>query len=200
MRPLYDPSSSTIAGQRAASFAFLPPRFDVGRVSPVRDQLTHVVVVVAFVGAEVLGSRCSGNGALDGHAVERGFKQPLVVRVGRFAGDPVRDARAVGQDRSFHARLRSIGRIWTGFFPRPAALWSSPRRCSGSPTECPSNRRTPRATCATAGETRRAWSTAENNDASCCRNRTPAVQPSTGSLSVARRRCRPPRPASTDAA
>lgn len=97
MRSLHDPPSSTIAGKLTASFAFLLPRFDVDRVSPVDDQLTHVVVVVAFVGAEVLRSRCSGPGALDGHAVERGFKQPLVVRVGPFDGDAERDARAVGQ-------------------------------------------------------------------------------------------------------
>src|SRR4028118_810679 len=115
---------------------------DMCRVAPPADDLTHVVVVVALVHAEVLLDLrlATLRRALDRDAGQRPPHQPLVGRVGPGDRHAQRHATAVGQQRPLGPALGSIGRVGAGFPPRPAAPWSSPRRSLATATRCPSTR------------------------------------------------------------
>src|SRR3954469_21167444 len=79
---------------------------------------------------------------LDGNVVERRTNQLLVRHIGTVHGDGQRYAAAIDQRRAFDAELATIGRVFPGFFPHPAAIWSSPHPCSAIPTRCLSIDRT----------------------------------------------------------
>ena len=66
-----------------------------------------------------------GARAANSQVVQRGVKEPLVMRIGAGNRHAQRHAAAIGQHRPFHAQLAPIRRVWTGFFPRPREPWWS---------------------------------------------------------------------------
>ena len=67
------------------------------------------------------------------------------LRLAPSMASPDRHAAAVGQQAALHPALAAVGRVGAGFFPRPAAPWSSPRPSPARPSRCPAARRRPAA-------------------------------------------------------
>ena len=108
---------------------FFAPRPDVRHVATAADPLTDRLTVVAFVEAQ-MPSATRSLGAANRNAVERLVEKFLVVSIGPAHRQTDRYAAAVGENRPLNAQLTAIGRVFAGFFPRPAAPWSSSHRRS----------------------------------------------------------------------
>jgi len=60
-------------------------------------------------------------------AIEGCLKQFDVVGVGAAYLDAQRHAVSIGEHRPLGSQFTTIGRVFSGFFPRPEAIWSSLR-------------------------------------------------------------------------
>src|SRR5580658_6759068 len=148
---------------------------------------------VAFVEAEVVRLLSRWLGTLNRDSVQRLAQQFLVRHIGAFDGNGQRHTTAVDERRTFHAQLATIRRVFPGFFPRPAALWSSPHPSSATPNQYLSVRRTRSKRVATAPQTHRIPPTPGNRRESRCQSRTAWASLSTASRWPARKKCRSPR-------
>src|SRR5688572_8767704 len=102
----------------------LAPRADVRHVAVTAELLANRVAIVALVEAQ-MSSTPRSRRARNRNAEERRGKKLLVVCIGAADRQTDRHAAAVGENRPFDAQLTAIGGVFAGFFPRPAAPWSS---------------------------------------------------------------------------
>src|SRR5215210_7674535 len=108
-------------------------------------QGTRLVVVEAFVEAEVLRAAARRPGALDRDGLQRLPHQLMVVAVGPVDGRPERDAAAVGQQRTLDPALAAVGGVGAGFSPRRAGPCPSPRPAPATSSRSRTARRRPAA-------------------------------------------------------
>jgi len=104
-------------------------------VVPTFEKLADRFGVVTFVEAYVLAARRRLR-AMDGHAIECGFKKLDVVSIGATDLHSKRHASGVSQHRSLGSQLAAIGRVFASIFPHPEATWSSLRQHLANSTEC----------------------------------------------------------------
>ncbi len=74
--------------------------------------------------------------------IERGDQKSLVMHIGAVHRHADRHAPTVDQHRTLDAEFATIGRVFPGFFPHPAATYSSPRPNSATPSRSLADRRT----------------------------------------------------------
>src|SRR6267142_1837477 len=186
MRALDHPAPGSVAGNLLSWLALDSAGRNVRGVSPEIHQVANVRVVVALVHAQVL----LGPRRPRGHQVVEGSAdQFLVMPIGAVDRQRQGHAGAVGERGTLGAALAPVGRVFPGFFPRPAGPWSSRCPSPATPTGCPSIGHTPAAPPSTVCGTRRASPTAEIVGAACCPSRTHAARPSTGIRSATHKRC-----------
>lgn len=143
MRPFHDPAPRAIAGD-----AFLGRRLfvappDVGGVAWSVRRRTHVVVV-ALVQAQMLLLRCCRRQCVEPaetrtfnhHRLQRGLNQRPIVAMGAIHCDRQGNAASLGQPAALDAAFPAVGRIGTGPFSPPRALWSSPHPSLATPRQC----------------------------------------------------------------
>ena len=171
--------------------------WDVRRISALTNFGIDGLAGVAFIEAEMLRVLSSRLGPFDGNCVERFGDQLLVRYVGAGDGDTQRYAATVDERRSLDTQLAAIRRVFAGFFPRPAATWSSPRPCSASSNRFLSTRHTRRERVARAPRTRPVPPTLGNRRGSRCPNRIAWASPSIDNRWPTHKGCRRPRSAST---
>ncbi len=166
---------------------------NVRRIAAFADLAVNRFAGIAFIEAKMLRLFGGGIGALDRDGVERGGNQFLVRHIGAFDGDGQRHAAAIDQRRAFDAELAAIGRIFPGFFPHPAATWSSPRPCSAISSRCLSVRRIRSRRAPRVPRTRPIPPILGNTHESRCPSRTVWASPSTDSPWTTHTKCRPRR-------
>src|SRR5215203_4755001 len=172
---------------------------DVRRVAPLTNLAIDRLACVSFVETEILRCLRSWLRALDGDSIQ-GFGDKLLVRhIGAIDGDGQGDATAIDQCRALHAQFAAIGRVFAGFFPHPAAIWSSPRPYFATSSRSPSTRRTRPKRIPTTPGTRPIQPTLGSSRESRCPTRTAWASPSIGNRWLAHTRCRLPRFASVSA-
>jgi len=154
---------------------------------------------IAFIETKMLATSALSQRPWDGNRTECRAKECLIVSIRTSDGDADGHAARIGEDGSLDAQLTAIGRIFAGFFPRPAVTWSSPR-----PDFANANRsracddRTASRPSTTCG-TRHARPILESNDAPCWVRRTEVARLSTGNRCGVDKRCRQPPPANSHA-
>jgi hypothetical protein len=109
----------------------------MGRKAKLLQCRPHLVIVVAFIQAHPLRLLFCRRGSLHHYALHGGAHQFHIVTIGSVHHQPNRYPVTLRQQGAFHSRFAPVGRIGTGFFPRPVALWSSPRPCSTTPNQVP---------------------------------------------------------------
>src|SRR6266702_4902862 len=142
MRDFHHPSPGTIVRIDATLPLFLAARADVGHVALRPGRLTADGIVIALIGAQVLGRRLAGLRTRHDHRLQRLGQQRQIGRVRPSADDANRHPASFRQQAALGPRLAPIGRIGAGFFPRPAGLWSSPHQCFATSTPSPPAGRT----------------------------------------------------------
>ena len=117
-------------------------RTNVRRETEFFSQITHFVVVIPFVQAQVLRFVQRRPWSLDGNASEGLPRQLEIVDVRSSHRQSDGNPAALHQETSLGAGFGPIRGIRTGFFFHPAALWSWPRPCFATTSPDPSVRRT----------------------------------------------------------
>jgi hypothetical protein len=124
------PATNTANERRLASSS------DVGLYTSIECLQFGVIVVVAFVEADVLGQDRPEHSA-DGNRVQRCAHHPLVVDVRPGQGERQGNSTTVGQNVAFRAEFSTIGRIRARDVPPLGAFTealSSEAHCRSSPT------------------------------------------------------------------
>src|SRR6266849_4425880 len=140
MRPFDHPPARPESRFRFERLGFLPARPNVGGKAEFLEGVAHLGVIIPFVQTHPLRPFLRRLRTLDDDAVDRRAYQFHVVAVRSFHRHPDGHAMAVRQDAPFHPALAAIGRIRTGFFPRPTGLSSSPRPSTANPSRSPALR------------------------------------------------------------
>ena len=166
-------------------------------VAASRGRRAYGVRVIAFVGTEMLTLAFRRPWAWNRDASQGLTHQGLIMRIGTIHRDSQRYALPIGEHRPFDAQFAAIGRVFPGFFPRPAAPWSSPRPNFATASRCPSGHHILPTRVPTTSRRRRVAPIPESKRGWRCRSRTRWAWPSTVRRCIERRRCRWPRFAST---
>src|SRR5262245_38253139 len=143
MRTLHHPSTGLVPCFTLDGVGFLAPCPDVGGEPKFRQQLPHLVIVIAFVQTHPLRLLQRRHRALDGDTGDGLLDHLEVIAVRTFHGEADRHAAAVGEHAPFGAELPAVGRILADLFPPRGGLWSSPRPWPAIPSQCPARRRMP---------------------------------------------------------
>lgn len=160
------------------------------------DRLTGIPFIETKIGR---GLRCELR-ALDRDAIQSFGDQFLIRHIGAFDCDGQGNATAIDQRRTLYAQFAPVGRVFAGFFPRPAAIWSSPRPCSATSSRDLSTRRIPSKQIPITPGTRPTPPTPESTRELRCPTQTAWASPSIGNRWPTHTKCRPPRCASASAA
>ena len=163
---------------------------DVQNVSQTPRKRLRGLGAVAFIQTQMLPTPSDRLGPPHGHRPQRGMQQRDVMRVRASEGDADRHAAGVGHVRSFDAEFTAIGRVFAGFFPRPAVPWSWNRPTLANATQFRAVRHTSEDIFSRNDKRRGDDSIPENTDARCLKLQTAAAAPSTDSQCVTNRGCR----------
>jgi hypothetical protein len=163
---------------------------NVWHVTAATRQPLNRFADISFVETEMLSLASGGSGAWNGDVVDRFLHQFLIMHI--CAGHRHADghATAIDEHRPLDAELAPIGRVFPGFFPRPAAPWSSPHPCFAIASRYLFGHRTLPRRCATVARRYRGRPIPESMHGSHCLNRTRAASLSIDSTSRARKRFR----------
>jgi len=200
VRPRVGSLNYPATGSAASMFAgrgILAFLRNMSRVPASLGSSTHRVRIISFVTTEILFFALCWSWTTNWNALQRFLNQLLVMHIGAGNGYANRHALSVGQHRTLDAELATIGRVFPGFFPRPAAIWSSPRPSSATPSRCLPVRHTLAGPPAIAGGTRPVEPIVESNRGWHSRSQTRAAWPSTDNRFATRTRSRSPRFAAT---
>jgi len=195
---LDDPTAGALAS--AAWLGRLAALRAVELVSATLGKSLHRFARVPFVQAKMLPAASARRRTSDRNSVQGRSEQLLVVPVRARDGDTDRHAPGIGQHRSLDAELTTIGGVFPGFFPRPAAIWSSPRPDFASASRSPYAGRRCGDIPSTCGGRRPARPTPESSDARCSASQRRVATPSTDNLYATGKRFHPRQPASPRAA
>ena len=190
VEPLDDPTPGAAAVD-ALGGLFVAAGLDVRSVATTARFPTNNVRIESFIATKMLWAARSRTRAANRNTVESGTEEFLIVPIRTIDGQAQGDAAAVAQHRPLNAQLAPIGRVWPGFFPRPREPWWSSHRYFATSIGCRDVCRNVGGNISTACGTRRGVPTLGSSGARCCRNRTPAARPSTGSRCGVRSRCHP---------
>ncbi len=138
---------------------------------------------VSFVQTKMLWFSRRGFRTWNRNIIECGRQQFLVMHIGAVDRGSKRHAMAVDQHRTFDADLATIGRVFPGFFPHPAAICSSPRPHSATSSRSPSGHRILPGPRATTPRTRPAPPIPGSRHGSRFPSQTLSASPSTGTPS-----------------
>lgn len=142
MRALDHPTPRSVTGDLLPLGCLLAARLDVGGVTPVAQQLSHVWVVIPLVRTQVLSVPPRGSRPLDASALRGLLNESLVARVGAADRYTQGDAGAIGRQGALGPRLGPTGGIRPGS-PHNGALPIAPSRyyhAQGFPFEKPGER------------------------------------------------------------
>ena len=113
----------------------------MGDVVAAESRLFAGLADIAFVEAEMLGFVPREFRAMNRDVIERGGQKFLVMHIVAVHRHTDRHASTVDQHRTLDAEFATIGRVFPGFFPHPAAICSSPRPDSATSSRFASGRR-----------------------------------------------------------
>ena len=140
--PFGHPATSLEPRGTPDQLRLITSRANMRREPEFLREVTHFVVVIPLVQTQVLRPVQRRSGSFHGNAFERLSRKLEVVDVRARHGQSHRNTVRLGEQTSLGAGFGSIRRVRAGFFPRPAAPWSSLRPCSAKTSSTPSVRRT----------------------------------------------------------
>ncbi len=144
MSALAHPSARLFSSALLQLLALFAPRTNVSSEVELMRQVSDLVIVVAFVEAEILWGFGRWFGSANWSAFERLPRHFEVVPVGAIDGEANWNATRFHQNASLGSQLGPVGRIGAGFFPRPAEPWSSLRPWTTTSSRCLSTCHRPR--------------------------------------------------------
>src|SRR5688572_5789782 len=164
MRAFHHPPPCFETGFLLECLGLFPAGSDVGGESELGQQLTHFVVVVAFVHGHALWLFRRRLRPRDGDTRDGLSGHLEVITIGALDCQADRHAPAFGQHAALGANLAAIGRVLADLFPPQGALWSWPHPSRARPSQSPARHRRPPGRSSTIPEKRRPPSTLGSGD------------------------------------
>src|SRR5215510_5840845 len=143
MRALHDPPPGFETGLVLQGLSFLAPRSDMGCEPELVQQVSHLVVVIAFVQTHPLGSLCWGLRSFHGSTLDRLACQFDLITVRTVHGQTDRHATAVGEDAALGADRAAVRGVLAHLFPPQGGLGSLPRPSPARPSQSPARHHMP---------------------------------------------------------
>src|SRR5512135_1953551 len=134
MRAFNDPATCLLASVLAQLLGLFATRPDVRGEANFTQEVAHFVVVVTLVQTHPLGVLGSRRRTLDHQALQGDPCQFPVMAIRAVDGHAEGHPKPLCQHAPLDSPFAAIGRVAAGFFPRLAALWSSPRPYSTTPS------------------------------------------------------------------
>lgn len=169
----------------------------MGLVSAAFGESLNRLANITFIQTEMLPPPSVRTRPADGDRVQCFGNQLLIVRIRAGNGNAQRHAAGVSEHGPLDAEFAAIGRVFPGFFPHPAATWSSPRPNSAIAIRYLFADRTYEGKPSIVVGRRLARSIPESNGAPCSASRTRVAKPSTDNLCAVGKRYRWPQPANS---
>ena len=192
MRPLGHPATGLEANLTLDRLGFFTPRANMSSICKLFDQgadLTRIIRLIQTHALRFLRRRLRTN---HGNTLQCCFDHFTVMSI--RPGNRQANRHTVGfrQQTALNAPFGPICRIGTGFFPRPAGLWSSRHPWTATTSQSLSPRHTRQAPSPRVSERRRLASIPESVNARCYSNKSPSrSERSIDSRFSIQRRCRP---------
>ena len=190
--PFHYPTSSFETGLPFDRLSFLTACFYVSRIAKLLYQITHRVIIIAFVQTHTLRFSLASLRTLYRDTLQRSFGQLAIMPIRPSNRQANRHAAGFSKQTSFYAFFGPIRRVWARFFPHLMELWSWPRPWIAKTNRCLSIRRSFPRPFPRVYETPRPLSTPENDHGPYCwgKSRWRSGR-STDSRYVTQRKCHP---------
>ncbi len=143
VRSFHNPASGFEASLSFDGLGFFATSLDVSGVPKLLYQITHRIVIISLVKAHALWLCLRRLWTLDRNTVNRRLNHLAIMSVGAVDRQADRHAGCFSQQAPLNAFFGPIRRVWAGFFPRLAGLWSSHRPLTATTSQFPSVHRTP---------------------------------------------------------
>src|SRR5262245_56772415 len=192
MRALHHPPPGFETSLVLQGMGLRAPRSDVRREPELVQQVSHLVVIIAFVQAQPLRGFEGGLRPFHSYAFDGLARQLEIIPLRAGHGQTEWHATAVGEDAAFGAKLAAVRGVLAHLFPPQGELWSSPRPSPATPSQCPARHHSPVSLAPIRPQRRPPPPTLENVDGQHYWNKASSSSAhSTGSRCGARKRWHP---------
>src|SRR5262245_40618056 len=171
---------------------FFPPCPDVGGEAKLLQEVSHLVIIVAFIQAQPLRRVGGWIGPLHSHTLDGLPSHLEILAVRTVHREPERHAATVGEEAALGAVLAAVRGVLAHLFPPREGLWSWLRPSPAMPSQCPVRRHILRAPVPIRPRKRPPPSTLGSDDGPHCASRARwRPRRPTGSRCGARRKWHP---------
>jgi hypothetical protein len=192
VRPLGHPATGFEANLILDRLGFFTPRANMSGISKFFDQGSYLTRIIRLIQTHALRFLRRWLRANHRNTLQCCFHHFAVMPVRPGNLQTNRDTIGFRQQTTLNAPFSSIRRIGTGFFPRPAGLWSSRHPWTAMTSQSLSPRHTRQAPSPRVSEKRQLVSIPEIVNAWCYSNKYPSrLERSIDSWFAIRKRCRP---------
>src|SRR5512135_2663210 len=107
----------------------------MGGKAELPQEVADLVVVIGLVQTHPLRVLLGRLGTLDDDTFQGRAAQFHIMAIGSLNRQANWDSMSLREQAAFHPALAPVSGIGAGFFPRPTALWSSPRPSRATPSQ-----------------------------------------------------------------
>jgi hypothetical protein len=162
MRPLHNPSPSFEASFMFDRLGLFTSGSNVGCITKLFHQITHLTRIISLIQRHTLWLLLCRFRTLYRNTLYRCRNHLAVMPICSIDCQADRHTFGFRQQTSFNTLFSPIRRVWAGFFPRPAALWSLRHPSIAKTSQYLSIRHTLPEPVPIVSERPRLWSTLEN--------------------------------------
>src|SRR5215813_8321491 len=143
MRPFHHPAPGFETGLLLEGLGFFPARPDVDSEAKLLQEISDLIIILAFIQAQSL--RCLGGRGrpLGGDTFNRLARHFEVIAIRAVDGEPNRHALTVGEEAALGARCPASGGVLAHLLPPQGGLGLWPRPSPATPSQCPARRHRP---------------------------------------------------------
>ena len=124
MCSLYDPASRFETSLMFNRLCFFAARANMSRIAKFFHQVSYLTRIIPFIKTHALFFSLSRLWPFYWNTFYRRLCQFAIMSICSVNRQATRDSGTVGQQTAFNAFFGPVRRVWAGFFPRPAGLWS----------------------------------------------------------------------------
>lgn len=124
MCPLYNPAASLEADLMLNGLCLLATRTNMSSIAKRFHQVSYLTRIITFIKAHTMFFPFSRLWPFHWNTFYSRLRHFTIMPVGSINRQANRHSRTFGKQTAFNAFFSSVSRVWAGFSPRQAGLWS----------------------------------------------------------------------------
>ncbi len=124
MRPLYNPPASLESSLMLNRLCLFTSRTNMSGIAKRSHQISYLSRIITFIKAHTMFFLFSRLWPFHWNTVYSCLCHFTIMSVGSINRQANRHSRTFGKQTTFNTLFSSVRRVWAGFFPRQAGLWS----------------------------------------------------------------------------